>query len=480
MLTPSALLIACSIVQAAPEVVVVRPAAWESDLAPWVQLREAEGWRVESHKTPRDAAELHNLISRRAAAGAKYVVLVGDASPDAGAGACPTKFASVSASLAYGGRPTAASDAALADGDGDDLPDLVVARWPFSSSQTLRRYVQRIVARGRQSSEGDWRGRIAVAAAPGGFGPLLDAVIENSARELLSNCIPADRRLDVLYARPGGSACPELDRIPEQVHAQFARGCQFWLYVGHGSPDRLAPLLLRQGRYPVFETRHAEALPAGSERSIAVLLTCLAGDHAGPRRCLAEAMLAAEHGPVAALAGSAVTMPYGMAVFGYELTRTALDGEAATVGEAVHQARRNLAADRRDAMRMNLDALYSAAGSSAAARAVERRDHALLFHLFGDPLIPVERPTRLSIDGPLEASAGEPVQLHCRCDFAERPASNSVLLGRGSRNGGRLQALKARIRPPTATLLQSLLPRRPATPRSLYRCRSLPTPRATT
>lgn len=396
---------------------MVRPSAWDVELAPWVDLRQKQGWRVEVCEPPDEADELHQLLVRRAAAGTQFAILVGDASPGVDDAYCPTMRAPVSASLRFGGRPIAASDAALADGDGDGVPDLVVARWPFANRESIGRYVERVLAREATTPSGDWRGRIAVAAVPGGFGPLLDSVIENSARELLETCIPASRQLDVMFARPNGTACPDLNRIPEHVQGQFDRGCQFWLYVGHGAPDQLAPLHLRQGRFPVFERRHAAALPPGAERSIAVMLTCLAGDHAGKQECLAESMLAAPHGPVGVLAGSEVTMPYGMATFGYELTRSALEGDAATLGEAVYQAQCDLVADRDDAMRRSLDAIYSAAGSSAVARSIERRDHALLFHLFGDPLIAVERPTTLEISSPAEVMAGNVIPLQCQCEF---------------------------------------------------------------
>lgn len=425
MLSVAWAITATAALQVAPQVVVVRPAAWQAEVAPWVEFRRQQGWRVECRDAPADESALRTLVGRGVDAGVEYFILVGDASPDSAEAACPTAIEPMAASLRFGGAATAASDSALADVDADGFADACVARWPFDQPEQAARYVQRVLERESASAAGAWRRRIGVAAAPGGFGPLLDAVIENSARQVLAECIPADRCLDVLYARPNGRACPQLDRIPQSIHRQFAQGCQFWLYVGHGSERSLAPLLTRRRRYPVFEREHAAAMPRGANRSVAFLLTCLAGSHADRDDCLVEEMLAAEHGPAAVLAGSGVTMPYGMAVFGYELTRAAFVDRARTLGAAVHQARRGLVEERDDSMRRGLDTVYAAAGFGRTARSLERRDHAKLFHLFGDPLLSIASPAPLQLAAPEQATAGARLTVRC---LGESPGAGRLEL----------------------------------------------------
>ena len=160
----------------------------------------------------------------------------------------------------------------------------------------------------------------------------------------------------------------------------------------------------------VLDRADAAGLHCASGPPIGLLLACYAGAFDGPERCLADELLRADGGPVAIVAGSRVTMPYGMTMLGSELLDECFERHAPTLGDALlHAKRRSVEADgpSLSAARLAFDAVARAVGPPGADLAAERREHLLLFNLIGDPLLRLHYPRDATLTLAATATAGD-------------------------------------------------------------------------
>jgi hypothetical protein len=112
-----------------------------------------------------------------------------------------------------------------------------------------------------------------------------------------------------------------------------------------------------------------------------------------PRNCLAEELLTAADGPVAVVAATRVTMPYGNTVLGCELLRACFREHPAHLGDSLRLAeQKTLRPVADDQLRLSLDSMAAGLSPAPADLATERREHVLMYHLFGDPLLHLRHP----------------------------------------------------------------------------------------
>ena len=78
----------------------------------------------------------------------------------------------------WGSEPLIASDNWYADLDDDGVPDVAIGRLTVRSVAELQTVVQKIVAYEKSKDFHRWRSRINFVAGTGGFGPLVDSVIQ--------------------------------------------------------------------------------------------------------------------------------------------------------------------------------------------------------------------------------------------------------------------------------------------------------------
>ena len=380
---------------AAPDTVVVVPPHLRAALQPWVEYRTAQGHRLVFVESWASSEALRAEIRRHAGARLRSVVLVGDAGPSTAAFGeqvgPPPHFARSNVTRQWGAEPEIATDNWYADLDDDHIPDLSVGRLPADSPAELKMMVERVFAYESVGHRGPWQRRLNFVAGVGGFGPLADAVLETATKKFLTEGIPAEYNVSMTYSSWRSQYCPDPRRFSETVVDRFNEGCLFWVYLGHGQRRFLDPLRVPGGAYRILDTDDVGKLHAASRPPIAVFLSCYSGAFDDPRDCLAEAMLCSPGGPVAALAGSRVTMPYAMAVFGNQLLSEYFNARRATIGELVLHAKKAMAAASRDgeadSNRRLLDALAKAISPSREQLDAERLEHVHLFNLLGDPLM---------------------------------------------------------------------------------------------
>lgn len=261
-----------------------------------------------------------------------------------------------------------------------------IGRLPFNDMATLSDYLQRVVQ--RDSTPVTWSdARLQIAAGVGGFSPLIDAAIEGAATSVVRRLASPAHAIDL--TRYDGQ------RRASNLNAMQPRG-GVWVWMGHGLRDRL----------PGIEPRGVTLAARGAD--VAVLLACYSGDFSQANDCVAEQLLRGERGPLAVVASTRVSMPYGNARFGAELlSGYAKASRATTIGELVAGARNRSTDKTTEPALAGLASLARLMGPAGHSLQDERRDHADMYQLLGDPLMPISRFLPMEIDVPSRLSGDQ-------------------------------------------------------------------------
>ncbi len=403
----------------APDVIVVAADDMLPPLKPWFAHRQAQGHVIGHLPNSLSPDELRTALRRVAQRGKlKFVVLVGDAVADknddaaARARLVPTERIEAKVNVLWGSEPEIATDNTYADLDDDSLPDIAIGRLPADDPAELAQLVKKIIAYETSGDRGAWRQRINLIAGVGGFGALVDNVLEMSTRKFLCDGIPAAYTTNMTYGSWRSPYCPDPRRFHEATLDRMNEGCLFWVYIGHGQKTYLDRVQTPERHYHILAARDAEKCRCETGQPIAIFLACYTGAFDQVDDCLAEEFLRRDQGPVAVLSGSRVTMPYAMAVLGTNMMDEYFHQKRATLGEVVLHAKRRLMADEaNNPNRVLLDAIAQAISPRKDMLLEERREHLALFNLLGDPLLTLEHPQPLELTLPAKATAGDEIEI---------------------------------------------------------------------
>ncbi|MDH3591327.1 MAG: C25 family cysteine peptidase, partial [Planctomycetota bacterium] len=193
----------------AADTLVIAPKEFHGALTPWLKHRRAQGHDVEVQVPQADLRKQVRTAHGHYAGRLRFLVLVGDVKR------IPCTYSPGVIIKPYERDPRIANDNAIADVDGDHLPDLAVGRVPADSAAEARAMLARAIAFETDQDFGAWRRRINVVAGTGGFGPALDAILEGVATNFLSKSVPAAYDLHVTYANENSPFCPPPSRLSE-------------------------------------------------------------------------------------------------------------------------------------------------------------------------------------------------------------------------------------------------------------------------
>jgi len=410
----SLLLALASLMAVGPDTVVVCPPAYLEALRPWIAHRTAQGHSFAFVSNLGTATEIRQAIRRQAErSDLRYVLLVGDAEPLAAvdpilrARSVPAFMAKAKVNVRWRSTPELPTDNWYADLDDDGVPELAIGRLPVDSQQELAALVAKIIRYEQAGPAGSWRHRVNFVAGIGGFGRLLDPIVELATKKFLTEGIPDEYQTTMTYGNWRSPFCPNPYQFHDETINRFNEGCLFWVYIGHGYPYQLDRVRVPGQTHHILSVSDMQKLETDRGMPIAIFLACYTGAYDQPYDCLAEEMLRASGGPVAVLAGSRVTMPYAMAVLGSGLMDEYFRKRTATLGDVVLNAKIALADDApQRAQRKLLDLLGKAVSPTPGLLSEERREHVLLFNLFGDPLMRMHYPQPVEIEVDDEAMAG--------------------------------------------------------------------------
>ncbi len=402
--------------------VVICPEAWREELQPWMRLRVAQGHRLAmaAHQGSPDAIRARLIeISRKDPV--TSILLIGDHD------VTPMWRLRAEVNVAFGSEPELASDQPYADFDADGSPDAAVGRWSVDNREQLKTVINKVVAYETKASFGDWRRKVHVVAGVGGFGPLVDGALQMATRHFLTNQLPNDFLLTMTHGDWKSPYCPDPRRFRDAVVDRMNEGGLFWVYIGHGQRTYLDRVRTPVGGFPILDARDHASIACRDGHPIAMFLACYAGAIDFERESLAEELFRDAGGPVAVLAGSRVTMPYGMAVMAHHMMTECFEHQRGTLGQIVLHAKQHMLqpltatthdqneGPQQDANRRMLDAIAQVMSPNREHLQDELREHTLLFNLVGDPLSTIRHPEliRIELDQSQDLQAGKPVIVRC-------------------------------------------------------------------
>jgi hypothetical protein len=410
------------------DTLVVAPPALVEAMRPWFAHRVAQGRKI-GLLTKCDSAEQIRVSIRNVAKHGKitHVLLVGDDHPDRAKSAELAQYTLPSATIKakvnvhWGSEATIATDNWYADLDDDHVPDVAIGRLSADSPEQLGGLIRKIVDYETSPDHGPWRRRVNFITGAGNFGVVADTALDLATKKFITGKIPAGYQTTLTYTSLKSPYCPDPRRLPQSLLERHNEGCLFWVYIGHGQRRWLNPMLVDRFAFPLLDVDDARRMEAASGSPIAVFLACYTGAFDERDDCLAEEMLAAPRGPVAAICGSRMTMPYANAVLGHALLTECFEHDHATLGEVLLCAKRSAASNEsQGADRQILDALATAISPVNDQLADERLEHMSLYNLLGDPLLRLARPQPVELKVPSSADAGEEIEIAGTCAVSGR------------------------------------------------------------
>ncbi len=367
------------------DLVVIAPATFQPALAPWLAVREAEGW-TPIVRAPREvyqtfsggrptpaaiSAYLEHGLASWGARAPRALVLVGDATPEVGPApdfAVPTNYLWlpgkwIPSDLAYA-LPT------WNEPDGPSAPRLVVGRIPARTSEEVAAAVARSLAHGASvadrvllvsDDDGDFQtnAELARAQLPGGF--QAQALHLQDYDAAYPNPVPP----------PPQWQEPAVIALRADLRQALADGVPLVQYFGHGDVNHVAGEGLLAQRSDLNNLE--EMLANGDVPPVFVLHNCLSGYFALPSvpRTIAESMVLLSDPAIgaAAVISPAAYTSNSFTVYLSSRLQAALTSTSSTVGEAL------------------VSSAYAFLGDSSCWE-VDCKVPMMTFSLLGDPTLP--------------------------------------------------------------------------------------------
>ena len=418
------------------DAIVVCPKAWQTELKPWLTHREQQGLSLSLLDTTATRDELKQKIQTIAAANPqrlKYLLLVGDvASTEVVASGdlsktIPTYYIDSTAMVRFGSEPHIATDNPYADLNNDGLPELAVGPIPCDNERELRSWVERLIEHEQHNDFSEWRRRVHVVAGVGGFGVLIDSAVEMTAKQFLSQGIPHGYSISLTQASPASPYCPPPSEFANTTINRFNEGGLFWIYMGHGNIRHLDFIRDEDRWHCIMDEQCLHQIQPGPKSPIAVFLACYTGAFDAKEDSIAERLIKQPNGPVAALAGSRMTGPYGMSVLGSEMLEICFEDRCETLGDILQQAKCRsmkkiengaVAPASADDKRQWIDRLATALSPSNHDLDQERFEHVHMMNLLGDPMLRIRHPepVTLTIEPTAESASTLKIRGHSPLD----------------------------------------------------------------
>ena len=321
------------------------------------------------------------------------------------------------ANVRFGSEPQIGTDNWFADLDDDQVPDVAIGRLTADSPDELAIIVGKILAYEQSPPGGVWRRRVNLVAGMGGFGPLVDSVIEATARKFITSCVPPPFRTTMTYGSWRSPYCPDPRVFRATTLERLNEGCLLWVYMGHGQRQHLDWLRVPGAALPILERSDVSRMKAAQGLPIAVFLSCYTSAFDQAEDCLAEDMLRQPGAPVAIVGGSRVTMPYGMAVLANAMADELFQQRRQTLGEVLLYAKRSMVDSQSEhAGQRLLDAVAASLAAGTMDLAAERMEHVWMYNLLGDPLLRLQHPQSVTLTVPPRVEAGNTLHILAQSD----------------------------------------------------------------
>lgn len=384
------------------DTLVICPQAFQATLQKWVRYRSQQGYRI-TVQTPRRSSFLikKQILETSVTHNLKHILLVGDAEDERTAEDIKVATGLVRASDTHLLPPTQlaiASDNFYADLDDDDVPDLSIGRIPVDSAQELNSFIERVIAYEQQGVPVDSLRRVNFIAGVGNFGKVIDSVIEETTKQIITDLIPGKIQTSMTYGSWSSPYCPDPRQFASSAIERFNEGCLFWVYIGHGGPLGLDRVSVPGGTFRILDITNVNQLASHQGAPIALFLACYSNATDFKRDGLGERMLKQPGGPIATIGGSRITKPAAMALLSLSMMHEYFHGSLPTLGEVFLKAKQDMiqGGTSYPKYREMIEGLARTFNPQAGFKN-EKRDHAHLLQLLGDPLLKLTRPKSISL-----------------------------------------------------------------------------------
>jgi hypothetical protein len=349
----------------------------------YASYRVTTGWDVElvpMTALSRSAGGLADAVGERVAAAYKalpegvelVVLIIGDASED-------DPESTLQVPLAAGPLGDL-GDTDHVDLDGDGVPDLATGRLPFDEPEQVEEYLDRVRRYESSYTPGAHNRRVALFTGEGGFGELIDGVLEYVAGQVVEQ-LSYDFDFSVTTNIPGSAYYLPEDAWHEEFVRQYNRGQAYQPYLGH-----------------TVGAVRVDELAEPVRRGLLAFYSCSDGavqDVDGPSAALAEQLLGHANGPMAVIGATDVSHPYGNAVLAREVSLGLLNDRVGSYGELLRQAKDDMVYGA-DEFREQLDVAASVFIDGLPEIITS---HVSMYMLLGDPcLAPMLPPGRVLLD----------------------------------------------------------------------------------
>lgn len=402
------------------DTVVVCPQPYVEAMRPWFEYRTKQGHSIGVVTDTSSKQKIRETIRQAAEKGElKQVLLVGDVIADGSQEVgVPVHYQKAVVNVLFGSEPEIPTDNYYADLDDDNIPDVAIGRFSVSNEEELKGIVAKTLEYETNIKSGEWRRRLHFVAGLGGFGTVVDTMLESATKKFLTDEIPAHFETVVAQGSWQSPYCPDPREFRDEVVRQLNDGGLFWVYMGHGHVEHLDYVRVPNDAFPILSTDDAAALRNESSHPIAIFLSCYTGAIDARSACLAELLHRSEGGPVAVYAGSRVTMPYAMSVMGTEMLQQYFKEKQPTLGQLILQAKReSIRQGGKTGNRKMLDTMAQLISPKPKLLKEERIEHLALFNLLGDPLLRLPHASPVEITAPNTAAPGETIEIAGRTEM---------------------------------------------------------------
>ncbi|MGL6196561.1 MAG: C25 family cysteine peptidase [Thermoguttaceae bacterium] len=300
------------------------PRLFKDSLMPWLEYRSAQGFTL--HLIDPEGLGFEDikneLLSIHKKTPLAALLIVGNAVPIGPSRVCVSSPRIESRVIdQFGPENHIASDGLYADLNNDELPEIAVGRFSVDTPEQLETIIKKIKQYESGINSGVWQRKVNFIAGLGGFSPILDSTIESSTRYLLSRMIPPEYEVTLTQADWKSPYCPPPNNFNGEVTARLNEGCLFWVYMGHGLHRHLDYVYYpgQEQPFPILSTDDLKQVECKNGSPIVLFFACYTGAIDARENSIAEEMLRLENGPVAVVASTRTSMPYGMCSLGIEL-----------------------------------------------------------------------------------------------------------------------------------------------------------------
>lgn len=310
----------------------------------------------------------------------------------------------------------------------DGAPEFAIGRLPADSPDELKTMIDKIIAYETESENGAWRRKLEVVAGEARMGPEIDALLLRMFRLIFGGNMPRVFDLEVAYTGENSDYYYPSKKLNAHVIDSINKGALIFTYVGHGAVDSLDHIYRKEGEYSIFERGDVAKLDCAGRSPIMFIVACDSGafDVAGAD-CLGEDIVKAPNAPIAVVASSSESHPYGNGTLVIEMLPAffARGGECgaltaparASLGDMLEYLKfRNTRG--KSLLRTTLDLAAKAWVGSKEVQQSLRVDHQYLYNLLGDPALQVAFPqydVKVEVDKEY-AKSGEKITVSGTCE----------------------------------------------------------------